>query len=145
MFSNGVVTNGSWVSSTHHYGPVNWKECFAGQTVRNQSLQLLVPCKADSTPQIVGCESRSTPRPSGWNNLGFDDSRWEYAHEYSEAVVGWGVPPANCNIYPARLSALMWIQMATPSPAHRIWIGVIPNSSGVLTWILITESSVGTH
>ena len=38
MFSNGVVTNGSWVCLNRHYGPTNWKECVAAQMVRNQSI-----------------------------------------------------------------------------------------------------------
>ena len=57
MFSNGVVTNGTWTCTTHHYGPENWKDCFGGQMVRDQSLQLLTACKANSTPQLTGCES----------------------------------------------------------------------------------------
>ena len=98
MFSNGVVTNSSWVCYTHNYGPENWKECFGGQIVRNQSLQLLTACKADSTPQLVGCEAEIIPKPSGWTSLGFDDTHWEFAREFTDARVGWGLPPANCEI-----------------------------------------------
>ena len=96
MFSNGVVTNNSWVCSTQHYGPSNWKSCFAAQTVRNQSLQVLPGCMAESTPQLMGCVSRVTSRPDGWNQLQFDDSHWEYALEYTDDVVGWGLRPPNC-------------------------------------------------
>lgn len=97
MFSNGVVTNSSWVCINHHYGPVNWKECVAGQTVRDQSLQLLTPCKQNSTPPLVGCTSRLTPRPKGWTEVGFDDSRWDYSMEFSDAEVRWGLPPLGCD------------------------------------------------
>ena len=96
MFSNGVVTNSSWVCISVHYGPSNWKECFGGQTVRNQSLQLPPDCRADSTPPLVGCVSRITPTPLHWTQVGFDDSRWPYALEYTVEEVGWGVPPPNC-------------------------------------------------
>ena len=96
IFSNGVVTNSSWVCTTHHYGPTNWKACFAGQTVRDQSFQLLPGCMENSTPQIEGCVSRITPRPEGWNEIGFDDSRWEFAFEYTEAQTGYGLLPAGC-------------------------------------------------
>lgn len=96
MFSNGVVTNSSWVCTGHHYGPVNWKECFGAQMVRNQSLQLHPFCLQNSTPPLIGCTSRITPIPSGWINLDFDDSRWDYALEYSEDTVGYGLPPIGC-------------------------------------------------
>ena len=96
MFSNGVVTNSSWVCINHHYGPVNWKECVAGQTVRDQSVQLLTACKQNSTPPLVGCMSRLTPKPEGWTTVGFDDSRWDYAMEFDDAQVGWGLRPFGC-------------------------------------------------
>jgi len=66
--------------------------------VRNQSVQLHLACILDSTPPLVGCMSRSTPKPQGWNNLGFDDSHWEYALEYSASVVGYGLPPPGCEV-----------------------------------------------
>lgn len=96
IFSNGVVTNGSWVCSTYNYGPVNWKECVGAQMVRNQSLQLFPDCRADTTPPLVGCVTRVTPRPEGWATPKFDDSRWEYALEYNESSAGYGPPPAGC-------------------------------------------------
>ena len=105
MFSNGVVTNRSWVCSTYNYGPVNWKECVAAQTVRDQSLQLLPNCSANSTPPLVGCVARVTPRPEEWATPGFDDSRWEYALEYSPPSVSYGSLPAGCedpNTYVSR-------------------------------------------
>ena len=98
MFSNSVVSNSSWVCTGVHYGPENWKTCFGAQRVRNQTLQLLPACKASSTPQLVGCQSQITPRPDGWNQTGFDDSRWDYALEYTDQQVGWGLRPANCTI-----------------------------------------------
>ena len=96
IFSNGVVTNGSWVCSTYNYGPVNWKDCVAAQTVRSQSLQLFPNCSSNSTPPLVGCRIRETPPPDGWADPGFDDSRWDYALEYSEDSAGYGPPPAGC-------------------------------------------------
>ena len=96
MFSNGVVTNGSWVCSTYNYGPVNWKECVAAQTVRPQSLQLIPNCTADTVPPLVGCAARVTPTPEGWANPGFDDSHWEYALEYSVEQAGYGPIPEAC-------------------------------------------------
>lgn len=96
IFSNGVVTNSSWVCSTYNYGPVNWKECVAAQMVRNQSLQLIPNCIANSTPPLVGCVARVTPTPDGWANPGFDDSHWEYAFEYSEESAGYGPLPPGC-------------------------------------------------
>ena len=98
MFSNGVVTNSSWVCKTHNYGPVNWKRCFGGQMVRNQSLQLHLACIEDSTPPLVGCMSRTTPKPQGWNKLNFNVSHWEYALEYSASDVGYGLPPPGCSV-----------------------------------------------
>ena len=96
IFSNGVVTNSSWVCTTHHYGPVNWKKCFGAQTLRNQSLQLLPACSQNTTIPLNGCTSRITPKPSSWTNLDFDDSRWDYALEYTEDIVGYGLPPMGC-------------------------------------------------
>lgn len=96
FFTNGVVTNGSWVCSTYNYGPVNWKECFAAQTVRDQSLQLLPNCSFNSTPPLVGCTVRETSRPDGWATPRFDDSRWEYALEYSVEEAGFGPLPTGC-------------------------------------------------
>ena len=105
IFSNGAVTNSSWVCTTHHYGPTNWKACFAGQTVRDQSLQLLPGCMENSTPQIEGCVSRITPRPEVWNEIGFDDSCWEFAFEYTEAQTGYGLLPAGCETPEALVSS----------------------------------------
>ena len=96
MFSNGVVTNRSWVCSSVHYGPTNWRDCFAAQMVRNQSQQLVPECLMESTPPLEGCVSRVIPKPEGWTDLDFDDSRWEYALEYEEEIAGYGLPPPNC-------------------------------------------------
>ncbi len=98
MFSNGVMTNSSWVCTTQHYGPVNWKECFGAQTVREQSLQLLPGCLMNTTPPLPGCTSRVTERPQGWTTAGCDDSRWDYALEFDDEMVGWGLPPPGCEV-----------------------------------------------
>lgn len=96
MFSNGVVTNDKWACTTYLYGPVNWRECFAAQKVRNFSLQLLPGCAQESTPSLVGCYARQSMKPGNWAMPGFDDSRWEYALEWEDSVVGWGLPPTGC-------------------------------------------------
>ena len=96
MFSNGVVTNSSWVCSTYHYGPVNWRACFGAQMVRNQSLQLLPGCLAQTTPQLEGCFARRSEKPENWSTTDFDDSHWEYALEWDEDYVGWGLRPEGC-------------------------------------------------
>lgn len=96
IFSNGVVTNNNWTCTTYHYGPVNWRECFAAQQVRNFSLQLLPGCAQNSTPPLVGCYARRSMKPENWEMPDFDDSRWEYALEWDDDVVGWGLPPTGC-------------------------------------------------
>ena len=96
MFSNGVVTNSSWLCKTHAYGPENWKKCFGAQEVHNQSLQLHPACFQSDTPPLEGCTVRTIPKPEGWTTLGFDDSHWEYAQEYEANKVGYGLPPAGC-------------------------------------------------
>ena len=96
IFSNGVVTNDKWVCTTYHYGPVNWKECFGAQTVRNQSLQIHPGCRQNSTPPLEGCFARYTRKPDGWASPGFDDSHWEYALEFNEDDAGWGLRPQGC-------------------------------------------------
>ena len=62
MFSNGVVTNDQWVCTTYLYGPVNWKECFGAQTVRDVSQQLHPACINDTVPALEGCVTRSSER-----------------------------------------------------------------------------------
>ena len=95
MFSNGVVTNSKWVCSTYHYGPVNWRECFGAQRVRNYSLQLLPGCI--TAPQLEDCFARRSEKPEGWLMPNFDDSHWEYAQEWDEDYVGWGLRPEGCD------------------------------------------------
>ena len=97
MFSNGVVIISSWVCSTYSYSPVNWRECFGAISVRNASNQLIPECKQESMPMLQGCYTRNIPHPEGWNLPGFDDSSWEYALEWEDEVVGWGLCPAGCD------------------------------------------------
>ncbi len=94
IFSNGVVTNSEWVCSTYLYGPVNWRECFGAQLVRNQSQQLLPNCI--TAPQLEGCFTRHSDKPAGWASPNFDDTNWEYALEWDEDYVGWGLRPEGC-------------------------------------------------
>ena len=96
FFSNGVVTNSSWVCSTYLYGPVNWRECYAGQMVRDQRYQLHPFCFMQNT-SIEGCFTRSYEKPAGWELPGFDESHWEYAREWPQDYAGWGLPPPGCN------------------------------------------------
>ena len=104
MFSNGVVTNAEWVCYTYNFGPVNWKDCFANQMVRNQSTNFIPQCKADENPMLEGCYARQREVPSGWTNPGFDDSHWEYATEFDEAFTGYGLPPPGCTVPGAYVS-----------------------------------------
>ena len=102
IFSNGVVTNNQWVCTTYHYGPDNWPQCFSATDVRNFSLQLPPVCREDTTPPLSGCTARVTARPQGWTLPDFDDSHWEYAMEFDDATVGFGLPPPGCedpNVY----------------------------------------------
>lgn len=107
MFSNGVVTNSEWVCYTHNFGPVNWKDCFAGQTVRNQSLQFIPECKADFVPPLEGCYTRVRDPPTGWIQPKFDDSRWENATEFDVSFAGYGLPPPGCTEPGAYVSTML--------------------------------------
>lgn len=96
MFSNGVVTNSSWKCWTSLYGPVNWQECYASDP-RDAATKLLPLCKAREVTPLEGCYTRSREVPTDWKTLNFDASGWEYAIEYGDDIVGWGLPPTNCN------------------------------------------------
>ena len=101
FFSNGMVTNSSWKCLTWHYGPVNWKECFAGAD-RAPELKLAPGCFFNVAPDDgldTGCFSRITPIPEGWAAPDFDDSRWEYATEFDDDYVipsVWVAFPPGC-------------------------------------------------
>ena len=101
FFSNGVVTNSSWKCYTHHYGPVNWKRCFAAEE-RPGALKVLPACLFNvSTDEGFdsGCFSRTSPIPDGWTEPDFDDSGWEYATEWDESYVRpfvWPAFPEGC-------------------------------------------------
>lgn len=107
MFSNGVVTNSNWVCYTHHFGPVNWKDCFADQMVRSQELNFIPECKAPGSPMLEGCYSRATAVPASWAEPGFDDSRWEFATEFDVSFTGWGLPPPGCSEPGAYISTML--------------------------------------
>lgn len=101
FFSNGVVTNSSWKCSTYHYGPVNWKSCFAAAD-RDPALKVLPACLFNVSADDglnTGCFSRTTPIPDGWAGVDFDESSWEYATEWDDDYVRpfvWPAFPAGC-------------------------------------------------
>jgi hypothetical protein len=101
LFSNGVVTNSSWKCKTWHYGPVNWKACFAAAD-RAPELKVLPGCffnVSEDDGLKTGCFSRITPVPEGWMTADFDDSGWEYATEWDDDYVRpfvWPVFPQGC-------------------------------------------------
>ena len=106
-------------------------------TVRDQSLQLLTACKQNSTPPLVGCTSRLTPRSKGWAEVGFDDSRWDYSMEFSDAEVRWGLPCLVETLVQSLLQRLM--TMETRSKFRLGWIKVYLVS---WSWLLETTSYV---
>lgn len=56
IFSNGVVTNSKWRCKTFHYGPVNWKDCYADLSVTSET------CRASQT-ELTDCYVRTTEIP----------------------------------------------------------------------------------
>ena len=65
FFSNGVVTDSSWKCYTYHYGPVNWKQCFAAEE-RPGALKVLPYCLFNVSEDDgfdSGCFSRTSPIP----------------------------------------------------------------------------------
>ena len=101
FFSNGVVTNSSWRCRTYHYGPVNWKDCFAGAD-RAPELLLFPGCffnVSEDDGLKTGCFSRTTPIPDRWFAADYDDSGWEFATEWDEDYVRpfvWPAFPQGC-------------------------------------------------
>lgn len=101
FFSNGVVTNSSWRCRTWHYGPVNWKQCFAAAD-RAPELKVLPSCLfnvSEDDGLKTGCFSRVTPIPEGWEAVDFDDSGWEFATEWEDDYTRpfvWPAFPEGC-------------------------------------------------
>lgn len=95
MFTNGVVTNDQWICRTYQYGPVNWKECYATDN-RSSELKLHPACRNSTNPPFVGCVTRVTTIPANWASPSFDDSHWDFAIEWDEASINYGLPPAGC-------------------------------------------------
>ena len=101
MFSNGVLTNSSWKCYTWHYGPVNWKQCFAAEE-RAGALKVLPACFSNVSVGEgfdSGCFTRVSPIPDGWADPNFDDGRWEYSTEWDDDYVSpfaWPVFPTGC-------------------------------------------------
>ena len=101
MFSNGVVTDSSWKCYTWHYGPVNWKECFAAEE-RAGALKVFPACLFSVLvgDGFEGCFSRLSPIPEGWADPDFDESGWEYATVWNDTYVRpfvWPVLPIGCS------------------------------------------------
>lgn len=61
-FGDGTVTNGSWKAMKVSTGPI-------GRDVKNPKVESVAP-------------------PDGWYEVGFDDSQWSRAKEYTEEQVG---------------------------------------------------------
>lgn len=101
MFSNGVVTNSSWKCRTWHFGPVNWKSCFAAEA-RPGPLKIAPYCFQNVSEDggfDSGCFSRTSPIPDGWADPDYDDSGWEYATVWDDAYVRpfvWLAFPKGC-------------------------------------------------
>ena len=101
MFSNGVVTHSSWKCYTWHYGPVNWKQCFAAEECAG-ALKVLPACLFNVSVGEgfeLGCFTRLSPIPDGWADPNFDDSGWEYSTEWDDDYVSpfvWPAFPTGC-------------------------------------------------
>ncbi len=76
IISDGTASNKQWRCKTLSFGPTDASNA-AGCSKTN-----LGACKLDVTPE-----------PADWFGVGFDDSQWEFATEYSDDAVGWGVTP----------------------------------------------------
>lgn len=122
MFSNGVVTNASWKCRTYHFGPVNWKRCFAGEE-RSGELKLLPTCRVNVSKDdgFVGCFTRTTAIPDGWAEPDFDESGWEYATVWDEEYVLpriWPFFPPGCrdpNTYVSTGQDVYGVNLTCPS------------------------------
>jgi hypothetical protein len=76
LLSDGTVSNSGWKCMTTSYGPTE-ASTEAG-------------C---STSNFAPCRIQNFTEPSGWKTLGFDDSTWQAATEYTDDEAGWGVTP----------------------------------------------------
>ena len=76
LFSDGTYTSSSWRCFTTSFGPTD-ESVSTGCTSTTLSL----------------CGVQNTTEPDGWTQLGFDDSAWASATEYTEKETGWGRTP----------------------------------------------------
>ena len=75
-FSDGTVSSSSWKCYVTSSGP----------TTESQS-------KGCSESNYDACEVSTFDEPEGWTDVGFDDSHWMNAVEYTDAYTGWGRTP----------------------------------------------------
>lgn len=126
MFSNGVVTNSSWKCYTWHYGPVNWKQCFAAEG-RDGPLKVFPACLFNVSEDDgfdSGCFSRMLSVPEGWADPDFDDSRWEYATEWDDDYVRpfvWPAFPPGCTDPETVVSTLQVDGVNVTCPSNVDW------------------------
>ena len=76
LLSDGTVSNSAWKCMTTSYGPTE--------------ASVAAGC---STSNFAACRIQNFTEPSGWKTLGFDDSAWQLATEYTDDEAGWGVAP----------------------------------------------------
>lgn len=77
LLSDGTYTSSVWRCFTTSYGPTD-ESVAAGCSAANLSL----------------CAVQNSTEPAGWTEMGFDDSAWAAATEFSEEEAGWGRTPS---------------------------------------------------
>ena len=75
-FSDGTVSSSAWKCYVTATGP----------TIESQN-------QGCSTSNYDLCEVLTYDEPEGWTGVGFDDSQWLNAVEYTDAYTGWGRTP----------------------------------------------------
>ena len=73
LLSDGVVSSSEWKCMTTSYGTI-------GDGCSNSNFD--------------ACQIQNTTEPDGWKYLGYDDSKWSNAVEYSDDEADWGLAPS---------------------------------------------------
>ena len=73
LLSDGIVSSSEWKCFTTSYGPTG-DDC--------------------SNTNFDACRIQNTTEPDGWKYLGYDDSKWNNAVEYSDDEADWGLTPS---------------------------------------------------
>ncbi len=76
MFSDGTVSNSQWKCYVTSTGP----------TTESQN----DGCDKDNFSK---CKVDTFAEPTGWTDVGFDDSNWDNAVEFTDDYTGWGRTP----------------------------------------------------